>query len=233
MSKSHNICSPRLFAICMAAIGFLSVIFSRPGYSEPARLQIAERKSEIVHVYLLRGLFNVFSLGMNELRGKLDSRGIYATVQNHTAWEPLADEAIADYKQGRVGKIVIVGHSEGALDAVLMADKIGKAGVPVSLVVTLDPAYKPTVTSSNVLHVINLYMPDGVGKKVIKGTAYRGVIQNIDVQGKPLHHMTLDKSNLIQDMVIGYVLEIAKTGGRPAPVKPASTAPRARNENRR
>ena len=36
------------------------------------------------HVYLLRGLLNIFSLGMDTLAEELSRRGVYATVHNHT-----------------------------------------------------------------------------------------------------------------------------------------------------
>ena len=38
------------------------------------------------HVYLLRGAFNVFSLGMDQIAAKLQQRGIHATVDNYLAW---------------------------------------------------------------------------------------------------------------------------------------------------
>jgi hypothetical protein len=59
------------------------------------------------HVYLLRGLMNIFSLGMEEIQ----RRGIYATVHNYAEWLTLADRAAAAYRGGREGPIIIIGHS--------------------------------------------------------------------------------------------------------------------------
>src|ERR1700689_4543609 len=70
------------------------------------------------HVYLLRGLLNVFSLGMDTLAEELNRRGAYATGHNHNEWQSLADSAAAKYKAGTEGPIIIIGHSLGA-DAVL------------------------------------------------------------------------------------------------------------------
>ena len=73
------------------------------------------------HVYLLRGLMNIFSLGMDTLCDELNKRGIYATVYNHTAWQELADQAAADYKTGKEGPIILIGHSLGANAVMQMA----------------------------------------------------------------------------------------------------------------
>ena len=53
------------------------------------------------HVYLLRGLMNIFSLGMDDSAARKSSkRGVYATVHNHAEWQSLANSAIARYKAG-------------------------------------------------------------------------------------------------------------------------------------
>ena len=70
------------------------------------------------HVYLLRGLMNIFSLGMDTLAEKIQRRGIYATIHNHAEWQALADQPAAAYHAGKEGPIIIVGHSLGA-DAVM------------------------------------------------------------------------------------------------------------------
>jgi hypothetical protein len=55
------------------------------------------------HVYLFRGLADVFSLGMNTLTDELNSRGVAATVHSHTDWKSIADKAAENYKAGREG----------------------------------------------------------------------------------------------------------------------------------
>src|SRR6476660_6460364 len=66
------------------------------------------------HVYLLRGVLNIFSLGLDEIAAKLRAQGIPVTVVNYLGWASLADEAAADYRSGRVKTIILVGHSSGA-----------------------------------------------------------------------------------------------------------------------
>ena len=98
-----------------AVVGFLSLLTmigfgATPGIAQPR-----------AHVYLLRGLMNVFSLGMDTLAEKIQRRGIYATVHNHTEWEALADQAAAAYRAGKEGPIIVVGHSLGADSVMLMS----------------------------------------------------------------------------------------------------------------
>jgi hypothetical protein len=82
------------------------------------------------HVYLLRGLMNIFSLGMDTLAEKIQRHGIYATVHNHTEWETLAEQAAAAYRAGKEGPIIIVGHSLGADAVMQMSAYLGRKGVP-------------------------------------------------------------------------------------------------------
>ena len=158
------------------------------------------------HVYLLRGLMNVFSLGMDELAAKIRAQGIVATVHNHADYEALADEAARNYKAGEEGPIIIIGHSLGADAAVQMADRLGALGVPVKLVVPFDPV-NPTTAGANIARVVNLYISNGVGRSVARGPGFHGVLENIDLKSHvDLGHMSIDKSSQLQQQVLGYVL---------------------------
>ena len=94
---------------------------------------------ESVHVYLLRGLLNVFSLGLDDLAEKLQRRGIAASVGNHADWEVLAGEIVARRRAGWKGSIVLVGPSLGADVVYPMAEELGKQGQSDSLIVSFDP----------------------------------------------------------------------------------------------
>ena len=67
----------------------------------------------------------------------------------------LAQQAIAQYKSGQLRTIMIVGHSLGGAAASAMAAELGQAGVPVQLVVMLDPVGGSEV-SSNVRRSVNI-----------------------------------------------------------------------------
>ena len=108
------------------------------------------------HLYVLLGLGNN-SPGLSEFGSRMAQRGISTTVRNYGDWPALAQEAIQQYKDGRLRSIMIVGHSLGGGAAVEMAAELGQAGVPVQL--TLDPVGGSQV-SSNVCRSAN-FRPRG------------------------------------------------------------------------
>jgi hypothetical protein len=167
------------------------------------------------HVYLLRGLMNIFSLGMDTLGAELSKRGIYTTVDNHADWQSLADQAAARYKAGTEGPIVLIGHSLGA-DAVMeMADYLGRKGVPVALVVPFDGTQSFSA-SPNVARVLNLTQRDYAYMR--RGPGFHGTLTNLDVSSDPnIDHLTIDKSPRLHARVIAEVLAVVGSH-RAAPV---------------
>jgi hypothetical protein len=154
------------------------------------------------HVYLLRGAFNVFSLGLDQIADNLRLQGINATVDNYLGWEALADEATADYKSGRVRTIVLVGHSSGAVAVTSMAARLGERGVPVKLAIGLDPT-SPMTASGHVDRYVNYYIANGYGFAVERGQQFTGVLQNVDVEKMPdIGHFNIEKNHELQDKVI-------------------------------
>lgn len=155
-----------------------------------------------VHVYLLRGAFNIFSLGLDELAGKLRRLGIYATVDNYIGWQGLADQAVADYKSGRLRTIILVGHSSGATAVTSMAARLGQYGVPVKLAIGLDPT-SPETASGHVDRYINYYIANGMGAAVNKGRQFSGSLQNVDMEKHAdIGHFNIDKNQALQEQVI-------------------------------
>jgi len=110
------------------------------------------------HLYVLLGLGNN-SPGLSEFGSRIGRRGIPTTIRNYGDWPALAQEAIQQYQSGRLRSIMIVGHSLGGSAAVDMAAELGRAGIPVQLVVTLDPVGGSQVPS-NVRRSVN-FLPRG------------------------------------------------------------------------
>lgn len=209
----------RFTAIGALTAGLMLAFGSTPSMAAPR-----------AHVYLLRGLLNIFSLGMDTLADQLNKRGVYATVDNHSDWQSLADSAAANYKAGREGPIILIGHSLGA-DAVMeMAAYLGRRDVPVALVVPFDgTAAFPA--SANVARVLNLsqhyWMTRGLG--------FHGSLVNVDLRGDPnIDHLNIDKSPRLHARVIAEVLAIVgshreQRTARPKNAEPAKASEKSSN----
>jgi hypothetical protein len=167
--------------------------------------QVAPASKPRDHVYLLRGAFNVFSLGLDDIADKLRLQGVNATIHNYLVWSMLADEATADYKSGRVQTIVLVGHSSGATAVTSMAAVLGERGVPVKLAVGLDPT-SPMTAAGHVDRYVNYYIAHGYGFAVERGPQFTGVLQNIDVEKMPdIGHFNIEKNHELQEKVISQI----------------------------
>jgi hypothetical protein len=171
------------------------------------------------HVYLLRGLLNVFSLGMDDLANKLQAVGVTATVHSYTVWHGLADDMIASYRAGNREPIILMGHSNGADTTILIARKLKDNGVPVALIVNFDPV-SPEPVPSNVAQVVNFYVPAGWGQPVAADPRFRGKLANVNENGQT-NHFVIDKDNNLHRQAIARVLAVVGSGGhRRGPPKP-------------
>ncbi|ARQ01155.1 hypothetical protein CAK95_20165 [Pseudorhodoplanes sinuspersici] len=177
------------------------------------------------HVYLLRGLLNVFSLGMDDLAAKIQARGISASVHNHSEWQTLADDIIAKYKAGNRAPIILVGHSLGADAVMFMGEYLGKNRVPVALIVPFDGTGS-FAASSNVARVMNLTQRDYAHMR--RGAGFRGELSNIDMSGQPgIDHVNIDKSARLHTMVLNKIQAVLRRGGSRTAAPKAQPAPEA------
>jgi alpha-beta hydrolase superfamily lysophospholipase len=153
-------------------------------------------------------LLNVFSLGMDSLAAELQNAGISATVANHTLWQGMADEIAANYRAGRRGPIVLVGHSLGA-DAVMeMGAYLGQKGVPVALIVPFD-GRNPHAASANVARVLNFYKDDDV--KISRGPGFHGELNNYYAADPNVTHLNIDKNPRFHAIVVSKVRGLQST----------------------
>ena len=181
----------RLSACCLLA---LLCLFAN-GMASAARSE--------THAYLLRGIFNV-SVGLDVLASKLAKRGIAASVYGPLDENSVVDVAIQDYRSGKARSIVLIGHSLGAGAAVSVASRLAEAGVPVALLVLLDPKGSFRVPR-NVSRAVNFYIPQ-TGAAVAAASGFRGSLTNINVGGVPgMDHMTIQSLDSMHQRIIGYV----------------------------
>ena len=156
-------------------------------------------------VYLLRGLTNILSPGIDQLADELQKRNVDATIANHAFSDSLVSEAIDGCKSGRFTSIVLVGHSLGARAAVSMAEQMQAAGLHVALVITIDPVVKAVVPSN--VHVLrNFYLSSGVGLAVERGGQFHGTLQNFDMGKTDYGHVSLTTAPAIQNQVLKDIL---------------------------
>jgi hypothetical protein len=208
----------RFAALSVLSAGLLLALGSNPGMAQSR-----------AHVYLLRGLMNIFSLGMDTLSEELNNRGVYATVHSYSDYVALADSAAAKYKAGKEGPIIIIGHSLGADAAMEMAAYLGNKGVPVALVVPFDGT-QSFAASPNAARVLNLTQREYAYMRA--GPGFHGSLTNVDVRSDhSIDHLNIDKSPRLHSRVIAEVLAIVGGGhriaspGSPAAPKPASEQP--------
>ncbi len=161
------------------------------------------------HVYLLRGVLNIFSLGLDDIAAKLQAQGIPATVVNYLSWSSLADEAAADYRSGKVRTIILVGHSSGATVLPDMVARLDQLGAPVKLAIGLDSVFR-TSLSGRVGRYINFYIANGNGEPVARTKQLHGSLENVNVQDVPgVGHITIDKNEIMQRKVISAIDAVA------------------------
>lgn len=169
----------------------------------PSSTHAATSRAPHAHVYLIRGVLNVFSLGMDAIAARLERQGISTTVANHLAWSALSDEAAAEYKSGKARTIILVGHSAGAGAVTDMVNRLGQLGVPVRLAIGLDPLSHAAVTG-HADKYINFYT--GAGSPVDKAREFRGTLENVDLrQQNNVGHFTIDKNAAIEAKVIAQI----------------------------
>jgi pimeloyl-ACP methyl ester carboxylesterase len=176
------------------------------------------------HVYLYRGLLNVFSLGMDSLASKIEAAGVATSVSNHTLWSGEADMMIAKWQSGNREPIILMGHSAGADATISVARKLAQYKIPVALIINFDPV-SPDPVPSNVKQIVNYYVPAGWGQAVSADKSFKGKLANMN-ENAITNHFSIDKNDTLHSQAVARVL--AATGGgvrrKPAAPKPAQVS---------
>jgi hypothetical protein len=156
-------------------------------------------------VYLLRGLLNVFSLGMDDLAAKLQANGISAVVTNHADSDIVASQILSTYNAGDRGPIVLIGHSLGADAIVDLADTLARYNIPVALLVLYDGTATheiPANVTTAVNYTKHFFIVDAPGS--------RAVISNVDFSADPsIDHLSIDTAPALQAQTMGYIMKVS------------------------
>jgi pimeloyl-ACP methyl ester carboxylesterase len=174
-------------------------------------------------VYLLRGLWDFFSFGLDVLAEKLVAQGVDARAVTGPNWPRHADAIVAGYADGSDTRpLTLVGHSYGSDDAIRLARALNEQGIPVKLLYLLD-ATDPAPIPPNVDRCVHLYMPNALGQGVpdmFPGnpvvaeigndhTRIVNIVFNEEQFGSAVHgvdHFNIEESAFVHDLVIAEVL---------------------------
>lgn len=162
-------------------------------------------------VYLIRGLANIFSLGLDASGKNYSKMGIENCVINHKYWRSIADDIVERNRKGQVSfPIVIIGHSLGANVTPELATLLGSYNIEVSYAVMLDPV-KPTKVGKNVKKISNYYIPKRNKKKKLSPKSnFKGVLENIDVSKfGGFDHFNIDEDKRLRKAMYTYTLHLS------------------------
>ena len=210
-----------------AAMVSLTLLATGAFPSSSANAQTSVARHRPGHVYLMRGLFNVFSLGMDELAAKIEAVGMSAEAVSFASWSSLGDSIIAKYRAGDHQPIILMGHSYGADTTISLARKLNDNKIPVALIVNFDPT-SPGLVPPNVRRIINFYVPTAWGRPVEGGKRFHGSLSNLNESGQ-YNHFVIDKADALHRKAIAAVLQAVGSGAhrvkRPARHDQVSAAP--------
>jgi pimeloyl-ACP methyl ester carboxylesterase len=162
-------------------------------------------------VYLLRGLANVFSTGLDEIGRRLRVAGIDAHVEGFSAWRSALNKIVADREKFGPSPVVLVGHSLGANAIISLAQALEKHGIRVDYMASFA-ATSPSPLPANIKRVVNFYFSrHSWGEALMAGPGFKGRLENRDLSHDPnVNHFNIEKQRNLQDEVVKGVLRAVK-----------------------
>ena len=164
--------------------------------------------------YLFRGALGpIFSRGMDRLTTELQQAGIEADVYEFTICRLIAAHAITVYRENPA-PIILIGHSMGGYCSIIFSQMLEAEKIPVSLVVTIDPAHVTPDVPLNVERFMNIFLSKDVlgGGDVKPAPGYRGHYASFDLsQHDEVSHITIDKMDDVHRQLIAKIVQLATT----------------------
>ena len=183
--------------------------------------------------YLFRGVAGlIYSRGMDQLAYRINRTGVTASVDTYLLWQLVANQAIGDYRRDPQ-PITLIGHSAGGDSAIVFAEYLNAADIPVSLLVTYDPTRTAHNVPPNVERYINVYQSLNVmgGGDVVQGRRFHGHYASFNLKDhREIVHINIEKAADIQEQLVTKIAELAATPadvGEAVPVRldvPATAA---------
>lgn len=167
--------------------------------------------------YLFRGALGpIFSRGMDRLTERLEQAGIKASVYEFTICRLIAEFAIRDYHESPA-PIVLIGHSMGGLCALKFAETLEAENIPVSLVVTIDPAHASPKVPLNVERFINIFLSTSIlgGGDIVALPGYRGHYASYDLKDhEEVTHINIDKMDDVHAQLVNMVTQLPRVSAK-------------------
>jgi hypothetical protein len=188
--------------------------------SPSACLAAAEdQAAPVAKIYMFRGLFGIFSLGIDKLAAKLRAAGYEPSILGWEQWGFAASEIVANHRRGDTGATILIGHSLGSDSTIQLASSLAPEKVPIDLIVTFDIT-QPLAVPANVERFINFYQTNGVGQRAVAGPGFRGELNNVDLSADhSLDHLNIDDSEKLQLLVVNNVFNVTFQQTQQVPVR--------------
>jgi hypothetical protein len=200
----------RRMLLTIAASAALGALVPRAGWAQAPR-PAPRVAPEDAQIYLIRGLFGVFSTGMDQLASQFRAQGYsHAALWMWDNVDGIVSDIVADNQRGDTSHIVLIGHSLGANSVILVADRLARQNIPVDLAVTFDFTEDMAVPL-NIARFVNIYQNNGFGRPAIKPPGFRGDFRNINVSDQTqIDHVTIDNAPQLQAYVRDQVYALTQ-----------------------
>ncbi len=190
------------------SLSLMLTTFGVTTQAEAKKRYVAKRPGEVI---FLRGLANIFSLGLDTLSDELKKYGVYSYVHNHKAWEKVGQQLISKSRKGELSyPIVIIGHSLGAGASPKLATMLGREGIAVQYMVMLD-AVEPLPVTNYVVDAVNFYLPKRRGQNLVKPSgSFEGEFHNINVKKNypDIDHFNIDENEILRGIMTKRIFEL-------------------------
>jgi LysM repeat protein len=176
--------------------------------------------------YLFRGALGpIFSRGMDRLTERIQHAGFTANVYEFTICRLIAETAIREYREAPA-PIILIGHSMGGYCSLKFAEVLQAENIPVSLIVTIDPAHVTPSVPLNVERYINIFLSKSVlgGGDVVPEPGYQGHYASFDLsEHDEVSHINIDKMDSVHEQLLTKITQLAttpaKAGGEAIPIR--------------
>jgi len=207
------------FMVLLVVVGVTSGGCLGPG--DLSRVQTTSDQPRAGNVYLLRGFLGIWSSGIDTIGHDLSEQGVRASVYQNEQAQKVTQAVVAHYEDFKDHEpLVLVGHSWGADNCIKLAHALDKVGVPVDLMVLIDPV-TPDPIPGNVKRCYNIYQSNGMWDKIpyFRGMPVRpeegsaGFVLNSNIRTDrtdlllpDTDHYNIEKNPKVQQEVLKLVL---------------------------